>query len=172
MQFHNASIDTTTLPSVAAAEWKPIERSYLKVLRIQWVITAVIMLLAAGFMSFIFESLLYSLLLIAGAVVLLAIYFLVQERAFPFKAYCLRENDIMYRSGWIIRTIAVCPFNRIQHCNVRTGPLERNYRLASVTVYTAGAGSDLKIPGLPEETAGAIREFIMKKIALDEQQPG
>lgn len=171
MQFQNAAIDPASLPSVNDADWKPIERSYLSVLRIQWAIFALILLVIAGFFSFFFQTVLHAVLLIGGSIVILAVYFFTQERAFLYKAYCLRQHDVMYRSGWIVRTIAVCPFNRIQHCNVRSGPIERNYGLSSVTVYTAGAGSDLRIPGLPEETAVAIREFIMKKIAADEQQP-
>jgi membrane protein YdbS with pleckstrin-like domain len=63
----------------------------------------------------------------------------------------------------------MCPFNRIQHCSVDSGPVERSYKLASLTLYTAASESaDVKIAGLPELLALNIREFIMKKIAAHE----
>jgi uncharacterized protein len=170
MQFHNASVDINALPSVNNAEWQPIERKYLTVLRIQWLIFSVFLLAIAAFFVLLTFPGTYTFLIFGSCVVIIAFYFAAQEKAFQYKAYCLRQHDIMYRSGWIIRTVAVCPFNRIQHCNMKSGPLERNYGLASVTVYTAGAGSDLRIPGLPETTAASVREFIMKKISVDEPE--
>jgi uncharacterized protein len=63
----------------------------------------------------------------------------------------------------------MCPFNRIQHCAVDSGPIERSYKLATLTLYTAASeAGDVEISGLPEEFALNIREFIMKKIAAHE----
>jgi membrane protein YdbS with pleckstrin-like domain len=92
------------------------------------------------------------------------------RESFKRKAYAIREKDVLYRTGFIIRTLHVCPFNRIQHCSVHAGPIERQYGLASISLFTSGSeGSDLRIPGLTEGTAANIREFIMQKIRTDEQ---
>lgn len=73
--------------------------------------------------------------------------FILQEKSFRSLAYCIREHDILYRRGWIIQKIMACPFNRIQHCTVDSGPIDRKYCLSSLTLYTAGAeGANITIP--------------------------
>ena len=90
-------------------------------------------------------------------------------KSFSRKAYALRERDLIYRSGWIIQRFSICPFNRIQHCSLSAGPFERKLGLSSISVYTAGTeGSDIKISGLTEATAFALRDFIMKKAGTDD----
>ena len=85
-------------------------------------------------------------------------------------AYVIREHDILYRSGWIVQRIIACPFNRVQHCSADAGPLDRKFRLSSITLFTAGAtGADLRISGLKEELAQQLREFILAKIKANEQ---
>ena len=96
-------------------------------------------------------------------------YWLMRE-SFNRKAFAIRDKDVLYRTGFIIRTLHVCPFNRIQHCSVHAGPIERQFGLASISLFTSGSeGSDLRIPGLTEGTAANIREYITKKIRIDEQ---
>ena len=83
-------------------------------------------------------------------------------------AYAIREHDILYRHGWIVQRVIACPFNRIQHCSADAGLLDRKFRLSALTLFTAGAsGADLRIYGLKEEMAQALRDFIMNKIKSD-----
>jgi membrane protein YdbS with pleckstrin-like domain len=92
-------------------------------------------------------------------------YYILQEKGFPYKAFAVREKDITYQSGWLIRNQKVCPFNRIQNCNIQAGVLERKYGLASLILYTAGTtGADITIPGLEQEEAERLRQFILSKI--------
>ena len=61
--------------------------------------------------------------------------------------------------------VTAIPFNRIQHVEKDTTPLDRRYRLANLTIFTAGgAGGDLDIHGLTEDTAESIRAFILARI--------
>ena len=77
----------------------------------------------------------------------------------------VREHDVVYQKGWLLRTLKVCPFNRIQNCTVQTGPLERRWGLASLTLYTAGTGgADLRIPGLTHEEATTLQQAILTRI--------
>lgn len=173
MEFSNAAIDVASLPRAEEVNLQRIEPSYWKVLQLSWLISTLV-LLAAGAAAIFFIKKLHStplIALIAGAWLLWAVsrYWLLQ-RAFERKAYAIRQKDVLYRTGFIIRRLHVCPFNRIQHCSVHSGVLERQYGLASISLFTAGSeGSDLRIPGLKEETAANIREFIMQKIKTDEQ---
>jgi uncharacterized protein len=173
MEFRNAAIDLASLPRAEEVELKPIENSYWKVLQLQWLIIIAILMVAAGAAIFFIRPLhqVWLISLAAGSWLLLAgLSYWLMHQSVKRKAYALREKDVLYRSGWIVQELHVCPFNRIQHCSVHAGPLERRFGLASLFLFTSGSeGSDLKIPGLTEENAASIREFIMQKVRTDEQ---
>ncbi|MEO1438705.1 MAG: PH domain-containing protein [Bacteroidota bacterium] len=62
----------------------------------------------------------------------------------------------------MFRKITTIPFNRVQHCEIKQGPIERLFNLKTLEVYTAGgATSDLKIPGLPDDRAQELKDFII-----------
>jgi len=173
MEFANAAVDISTLPKAEDIQLKPIERTYWKVLQLEWLIVSVLVLAAGSILIYFIRGLQakWFIGLTAGAWLLITLFsYWVIKKSFTRKAYAMREKDVLYRTGWIIRRLHICPFNRIQHCSVHAGPLERKYGLASISLFTAGSeGSDLKIPGLTEETASAIREFIMQKVRKDGQ---
>jgi membrane protein YdbS with pleckstrin-like domain len=169
MDFLNQQIDIDNLPDAAAVEWRKIERNYLKVLRIQWLILSLLLFSAAAIVVFFSRTMQQPvrLLIITSSVIFISVfYFIYLYKSFIYRRYALREHDILYRHGWLIRSTDACPFNRVQHCSVNAGPLERNYKLASLTLFTAASGeADIKISGLPVSTAFEIREYVMKKIA-------
>jgi|SRR5688572_21407762 len=176
MEFNNPSIDAASLPKVEDVHLQPIEPSYWKVLQLEWLITAVIFLAIGGSAIFFIKAIQLPLVItIASGVWLLvsAVSYWLIHQSFKRKAYALREKDALYRTGWIVRYLQVCPYNRIQHCSIHAGPLERRFGLASISLYTAGSeGSDLRIPGLTEASAASIREFIMQKVRADEDAAG
>ncbi|MEO5564644.1 MAG: PH domain-containing protein [Chitinophagaceae bacterium] len=171
MDFLNELIDTTTLPHADRVDWKPVEKKYLTVLRLQWLVITIVIFIAATALIFFAPAMKRPgiIFITISALLIPLLYFIFQELSFRSKAYAMREHDILYRHGWFIRSTAVCPFGRIQHCTVHSGPIERRYKLASLTLYTAASGEgDMKIHGLPEAAALSMREFIMKKIAANE----
>lgn len=176
MEFNNPSVDVTALPKVEEVPLQPIEPSYWKVLQLEWLITATIFLVIGGSAVLFIKPIQTSPIigLASGAWLLITTTsYWIMRQSFKRKAYALRDKDALYRTGWVVRRLEVCPFNRIQHCSIHAGPLERRYGLASISLYTAGSeGSDLRIPGLTEATAASIREFIMQKVRTDEDAAG
>jgi membrane protein YdbS with pleckstrin-like domain len=86
------------------------------------------------------------------------------DRASAIKAYALREHDIAYRSGLFFRKTIMLAFNRVQHIEISSGPLQRRFGLASLKFYTAGGSSvDLKMDGLTSQTAKQLRSHIMQR---------
>ena len=168
MQFLNTEIDPATLPAMEELELRPVSRDYLTILRIEWLITAVILaIIAAGLILFIPETRTNYIWLwiVAGYLLLMTLYLLTQEKSFPYRAYGVREHDIIYRSGWIIRTTRICPLNRVLNCSMHAGPLERKYGLSTLALFTAGStGADMRIAGLQAEEAEAIRKFVLTRI--------
>jgi membrane protein YdbS with pleckstrin-like domain len=164
--FSNETVELRSLPRAEEVALQPIEKSYWKVLQWEWMITwGVIILSVAVTILFTRQKDILLWMLIAIPLLLFCILtYWLTHRSFTRKAYALRDKDIIYRTGWLIQRLSVCPFNRIQHCSINSGPFERKLGLASLSVYTAGTeGADIKIPGLREDTALALRDFIMKK---------
>ncbi len=83
--------------------------------------------------------------------------------AFPRKAYALRQHDLSFRSGLIFQRCVTQPMLRIQHIEIKRGPLERQAGLASLQVFSAGgAMHTFLIPGLLLPQAEAIRQLILQ----------
>ncbi|WP_088330358.1 PH domain-containing protein [Lacimicrobium sp. SS2-24] len=79
------------------------------------------------------------------------------------KGYALREHDLSYRSGLLFISTVTQPVLRIQHVELKRGPIERRAGLASLQVFSAGgAMHTFAIPGLPLATAKGIRRFILE----------
>ena len=169
--FENLQVDAAALPKVESLTFHNIEKRYL---RVSLISAAIFWLLALGGAISIsafgdIENRTLAFIIGCGAVVSLAIANLFFIKAsFKKKRYALRERDIIYTKGlwWSVRTSI--PFNRIQHAELKQGPFERLYGLYNIKVYTAGGqSSDLVIPGLKEETAQSIKDFILGKTTED-----
>lgn len=79
------------------------------------------------------------------------------------KTYALRELDLHYTSGLFFRKIVSQPITRIQHIELKRGPMERKVGLATLQVFSAGGEMHtFQIPGLPVETAQQLRQFILQ----------
>jgi uncharacterized protein len=93
------------------------------------------------------------LLLVAGAVVER-----ILARRFGSWGYAEREDDLLVRRGILVYRLSVVPYGRMQFIDVRAGPLERSFGLATVHMHTAAAASDARIPGLSEDEAARLRD--------------
>ncbi|OEK06392.1 PH domain-containing protein [Roseivirga misakiensis] len=170
--FQNLSIQPSELPQVKSAEFNQIEKGYLTVTLLSSAIFFLILMIAAFCIIFFSDEIegttsQYGISL--GSILFLwLLNILISVKAFPKKQYALRERDILYTKGllWHVRTSV--PFNRIQHAELKQGPIERIFKLHSLKIFTAGGqSSDLVIPGLPENTATRLKDFILGKTALD-----
>ena len=76
--------------------------------------------------------------------------------------YALREQDISLQSGLIFRSLACQPILRVQHVELKRGPLARLAGLASLRVYSAGGSLyTFEIPGIELAVAEQLRQFIL-----------
>lgn len=80
----------------------------------------------------------------------------------PLKGYALREHDLNFQSGLIFRSLVSQPILRIQHIEIKRGPIERKADLATLQVFSAGGASHtFYIPGLVYKDAVSLRQFIL-----------
>jgi membrane protein YdbS with pleckstrin-like domain len=72
--------------------------------------------------------------------------------------YAERDDDLLVRHGLFVRKLSIVPYARMQFVDVTAGPLERMFGLATVTMHTAAAASDARVPGLPTLEAARLRD--------------
>lgn len=78
--------------------------------------------------------------------------------------YAVREHDLLVQRGVLLRHTVSVPLGRIQHVDLRQGPIERLWGLTNLLVYTAaGMNADGSIPGLDEETASWLRDELGRR---------
>lgn len=173
-QFENTQVDIDSLPSSAQLNLVPMESKYKLVRILGWVIFALILTTVALILIVIFknENIVPGLWITAGVYFIIMIFsFLITYFGYYQMAYALREKDIFFKKGWIFRKAVVVPFERIQHCEVNRGPIDRYFGLASLKVFTAGgSSSDLSIPGITEERAHRLKDYITNKTGIDEEE--
>lgn len=72
--------------------------------------------------------------------------------------YAERADDLLISRGVLWREETVVPYGRMQLVEVRSGPVERHFGLASVQLHTAAAATDATIPGLDPAEAERLRD--------------
>jgi membrane protein YdbS with pleckstrin-like domain len=72
--------------------------------------------------------------------------------------YTEREDDLLIRSGVLMRRLVVVPYGRMQFVDVGSGPLARSFGVATVQLHTASAATDARIPGLDPAEAARLRD--------------
>ena len=82
----------------------------------------------------------------------------ILTRRFSSWGYAEREDDLLVRRGVLVYRLSVVPYGRMQFIDVRAGPLERSFGLATVHMHTAAAASDARIPGLARDEAARLRD--------------
>ena len=161
--FSNAQVGLSTLPQADKLEVIRLEPAYKMVRYISSALTGMVIIFIA-FLFVIFEPQLRSITLPAFfLIILLSVWNIIyQGLSFPYMGYAIRERDITYQTGWLWKSMTTIPFNRVQHCDLRQGILDRQFGLAKLTIYTAGGQhSEVLIPGLSPETAEKLKAFIL-----------
>lgn len=169
MEFLNEPVEVNQLPRAEELSLVPVERTYLNVLRIHWaIVTGILLIGLAALFYWVkpLQDMKWISIGIAGWLLVTLLWYLVMQKSFQYKSYAIRDKDMIYQTGWIIRHIHTCPFNRIQHITVTIGPFERRWGLATLVLYTAGSNNaDMQISGLQEPVARSLKAWITKNIA-------
>jgi len=164
--FQNKII--TELPDIAKIDFKNINRNYLKIILINFLLLFIS--LSIGLFFLIDKKLVnkipaYIPLIYSAFFLIFILIFIFIIVGFPKRKYALRDKDIYYKSGVLTKTITTVPFSRIQHVEIDQGPISRFFGLSCLTVFTAGDSShDLEIKGITNEQALQIKEFISTTI--------
>ncbi|MEJ7689152.1 MAG: PH domain-containing protein [Nocardioidaceae bacterium] len=77
--------------------------------------------------------------------------------------YAEREQDLLVSRGRLQRRLSVVPYGRMQVIEVSANPVSRRLGIATVTLVTASAATDARIPGLPTDVAQRLRDRLAAK---------
>ena len=76
--------------------------------------------------------------------------------------YRVDEAGVRIKRGVVWRRIISIPNSRVQHTDVSQGPLERRYKIATLTVHTAGTeGASIHLSGLRHDVALRLRDHLL-----------
>ena len=176
--FENPEISIEELPRVDAVEWQSMDPRYARrrqtesaigfgIVLIGIVGIQIVIGIASAGRDINFNAGWFWLVLALTAIPIFAWPLI----SVPKKGYALRDKDIIYKSGVFWRAVIAIPFNRIQHVEKSSTPLDRKFNLATLQLFTAGgSGGDLKIHGLSAKTAEKLRTFILDKVGSSVEQ--
>lgn len=174
MSFTNRPEDPGQLPRANQIAWTSLPIEHTREVRLQCILTVAVLIMVSWLQGILIPypqsiawlvKILPLLVLLVGSTVSLLIL-----KKIRYKGYALREHDIAYRSGLFWRKAVILPFNRIQHVEVASGPLQRYFGLATLKFFTAGGSSvDLKIEGLLSTDAERLRAHILARGAPGER---
>lgn len=161
-EYHNLG-DVAPAPTISYDSLDPA-------VRIIWMINRFIFWLMFGFLGIVvFGSMLFAmvqhrgLILLGGAGigVLAIVHLFWPLLSYYYWGFAIRESDVLIRSGVLFKHVTAIPFARIQHVDTDAGPIERSFGITNLIIHTAGSHiGSMAIPGLPEEHAEALRDYL------------
>lgn len=159
--FSNEPLRVDTLPQLGDDNFEPVDPNYLKMSLLTMALAGVVLLVVVGGII-IFSGWHWALGLAAvGGVALLvlaAVFRSIEVRTMGFQ---LRDHDVSYRRGVIVRKVSTVPYTRVQHARLRQGPVDRWFNIGAVEVNSAGP--DLNISGLPYDQAERVLAFVLSR---------
>lgn len=153
--------------------WRPLPgRSRALFLIGTMPITAAIALAAGGVAAAVADRGIVQVALAAavGALVGLAYGFWLGTKQFRHTFWRLDAEGLGLRRGNLWRSETRVPASRVQHLDLKRGPLQRGRGLATLVVHTAGTRhSAVTIPNLDAGDAERLREHLGRQIDHDDE---
>ncbi len=164
--------DTPLDPSLATSpDWQPLPPRALHMFVLSNLLGSAVAALAALVpINLLMPS--RSLALAASLIALVALPLFgvwLARKQYRYTRWKLDGDGFALRRGNFWRSETQVPASRVQHLDLKHGPLERRYRLATLVVHTAGTrNSSVSITGLDETDAERLRDNLAHQIDDDD----
>jgi membrane protein YdbS with pleckstrin-like domain len=140
-------------------EWKRLSPNYRSLRRLTTLIFIPIIFVPPAVLVWALTDIRWiSVVILAVGAVLLLIRLALVGRTWRSWGYVEREDDLYITHGVLFRSLVAVPYGRMQLVEVASGPLERAFGLATVTLKTASAETNATIPGLTPDEATRLRD--------------
>ncbi len=90
-------------------------------------------------------------------------WFVVIPKTVSSWRYAEREQDLLVSRGRLRRRLTVVPYGRMQVIEVSANPLSQRLGIATLSLVTASAATDARIPGVPVDAAQRLRDRLAAK---------
>lgn len=164
----NDNLITSELPQLAGLTPQPLAHNYAQVSKyVSLAITGILAAIGSAIAYQPFfplpdkaQNIIIFITIVVGLLGLLSAY--IGAAADRRKWYALRELDISFHSGLIFKDTVTQPILRVQHVELKRGPIDRKVGFAKLQVFSAGGAlHTFEIPGLPLAEAEQVRQFIL-----------
>lgn len=167
------SIQPPALPPAAATtdgHWQPLPARGALFAAIGAGLTlAIALALAGGVLALVVRSQHWLLIALTGAVTGLLWGGWFGWRRHRLTYWRLDEQALGVRRGHLWQSESHVPVSRVQHLDLRRGPLERAAGLATLIVHTAGTRlNTVAIAGLDQADAGRLRDRLARQLDHDD----
>ena len=142
---------------------------YRHVLRAQMAVPALVLSLGAVIadQALLRDSAIHNVPSIVVPFLALLATIVIPQRKFRRLRYRLTDRMLHSVRGWIVHTDTLVPFVRVQHLDVRRGPLDKLFGTATLVVHTAGThNSIVTVDGLAPDRAAEIRDVIREHVRI------
>ncbi|QNP39645.1 PH domain-containing protein [Lysobacter solisilvae (ex Woo and Kim 2020)] len=158
----------TMPPAPSMADWQPLPARA----RALFVLSRMGLAIPAAFAGFVLGTALDGpglLGALCGVVVVALGGLWLGLRQFRHVAWRLDEDGIAIRRGRMFQRETRVPATRVQHLDLKRGPLQRRRRLATLVVHTAGTRhSAVTLAHLDEGDAERLRDVLGRQIDHDD----
>ena len=164
--FQNPEIAIDELPTLEHPEWQRLHPKFVRRIQVQKAVVALVFLVGVVVFTVLLDVPLLPTvllwLLVGGFAIVYVAWPII---AVPRRGYVVRNKDIVFRSGVVWRSVTAVPFNRVQHVETSSTPLDRKFGLTKLEIFTAGGiVGDLTISGLGTDIAEQLRVYILDKV--------
>src|SRR5690554_5286177 len=162
--FENNSVLIENIPKYEEITFTNLHKYYVKIIRLNTLITLLIGVTLSLALYFIFEES-EKYYFIAGILVLFSFIALFPLLTYKKKKYAFRQHDALYSSGLIFKSTHIIPYIRLQHVVIKQGWYAKRLGLATLQLHTAANDNvDISIPGLTLEEAERWKSFLLNRL--------
>ena len=142
-----------------AYDWKRLSPQYRRLRRLTTVLGAPIIFSIPAVIVGVASGMWWISAVLWGiAAVIVIIRLALVERNYRSWGYVEREDDLYITHGVLFRSLVAVPYGRMQLVEVESGPLERSFGLATISLKTASSETNATIPGLTPDEATRLRD--------------
>ncbi|WP_111766620.1 PH domain-containing protein [Nakamurella deserti] len=146
------------------ASWQRLTSRYLSMRRlVSAVVIGVVTVVAAAVVTLATARPWLGGVVVVIGVVSIAVRLVVVTRNWRSWGYAERDEDLYLTHGVLFRRLTAVPYGRMQVVEVTSGPLQRAYGLATVSLQTASPGTGAQIPGLLPDEAVRLRDRLTER---------
>lgn len=153
----------------ADADWQPLPRRARTVFMLGGLLFALPFAVGPAILAQAFDAASPAWVAPLGALAGAAFGAWLGHKRYRHTAWLLDDEGFSLRRGRLWRSETRVPDTRVQHLDLKHGPLERRYRLATLVIHTAGTrDSAVTVSGLDVADAERLRDRLARQVDADD----